>query len=314
MKTVALYLAPDFSLFHFAISQMVFSTRLDEPLFKLRIVAETPVVSLADGITVRADGGLELFWQADIVVVPAWNNYEDRPGAALKRALQQANERGVTIVGLCLGAYALAYSGLLDGKKAATHWMGESDFHSRFPQVQLDMNALYVRDGNVITSAGTAAGLDCCLAIVREIHGVKTANKLARLFVTSPHREGGQAQFIEQPLSRKTSNETINELLDYLRENLRTVNSVDNLAHRLSMSRSTFTRRFRKATGTSVTQWLINTKLQKGCELLESTQLSIETVAEQIGFQSAVSFRQHFVAKYKISPREYRRSFGEFRK
>lgn len=140
---------------------------------------------------------------ADIIIVPTWNDFDEKPTAALQMALQQANARGATLVGLCLGTYALAYSGLLDGKRAATHWMGEADFHQRFPQVRLDLNALYVQQGNLMTSAGTAAGLDCCLAIVWEIYGVKTANHLARLFVTPPHREGGQAQFIEQPYHAK---------------------------------------------------------------------------------------------------------------
>lgn len=182
-----------------------------------------PTVKLSDRITVQADGGLALFEQADIVVIPAWNAYAERPSGELQAALKQANERGAMIVGLCLGAYALAYSGLLNGKKVATHWAAESDFSERFPQVQLDANALYVQDGNVMTSAGTAAGLDCCLAIVREIYGVQTANHLARFFVTPPHREGGQAQFIEHPEPRKTPDENINELLDDIRKNLQAV-------------------------------------------------------------------------------------------
>ncbi|ABR73444.1 AraC family transcriptional regulator [Actinobacillus succinogenes] len=311
MKTVALYLAPNFSLFHFSVPQMVFSTQVDKPLFDLKIVAEMPTVKLSDGITVQADGGLELFERADIVIVPAWNDYAEQPSFALQTALQQANGCGVMMVGLCLGAYALAYSGLLNGKKAATHWAAESDFSRRFPQVQLDSNALYVQDGNVMTSAGTAAGLDCCLAIVREIYGVQTANHLARFFVTPPHREGGQAQFIEQPVPRKTFDENINELLDDIRKNLQAVYLIDDIADRLSMSRSTFTRHFRKATGQSFARWLIETRLQRGRELLESSKLPVEQIAEQSGFRSAVSFRQHFIEKHKISPRAYRKAFGD---
>lgn len=153
-------------------------------------------------------------------------------------------------------------------------------------------------------------GLDCCLAIVREIYGIKTANCLARLFVTSPYREGGQAQFIEQPLPRKTANENINELLNDIRANLQKNYEIDLLAKRLLMSRSAFTRHFRKATGLSFTQWLIETRLQKARELLESTQLPIEQIAEQIGFQSAVSFRQHFIAKHQTTPSAYRKAFS----
>ncbi|WP_420835341.1 GlxA family transcriptional regulator [Mannheimia massilioguelmaensis] len=312
MKTVALILYPHFSLFHFAIPQMVFSERglNGEPLFDLKIVAEQPEIPLSGGTMVHIDGDFSLLEQADFIIIPAWNNPAEPPTEALKIALQKAYLRGATVVGLCYGAYALAYSGLLDGKRAATHWKAEEDFHQRFPQIKLDMNSLYVEEERLITSAGTVAGLDCCLAIVRSIYGVKAANHMARLFVTSPHREGGQAQFIEQPLPRKTSNENINQLLDYLRENLPSPHSVNELATRLAMSRSTFTRHFRKATGMSVAQWLIETRLQKGRDLLESSQLTIENIAEQIGFKSAVGFRQHFLKKHQISPRAWRKQFG----
>lgn len=235
---------------------MVFSATglANEPLFDLKIVAEQPEISLSGGSVVQADCDLSLLETADIIIVPTWNDFDEKPTAALQTALQQANACSAMLVGLCLGTYALAYSGLLDGKRAATHWMGEADFHQRFPQVRLDLNALYVQQGNLMTSAGTAAGLDCCLAIVREIYGVKTANHLARLFVTPPHREGGQAQFIEQPVPRKTPDENINELLDNIRKNLQAVYFIDEIANRLSMSRSTFTRHFCKATGQSFAQ------------------------------------------------------------
>ncbi|WGE78730.1 GlxA family transcriptional regulator [Actinobacillus equuli] len=314
MKTVALILYPHFSLFHFAVPQMVFSATglANEPLFDLKIVAEQPEISLSGGSVVQADSDLSLLETADIIIVPAWNDFDEKPTVTLQTALQQANARGAMLVGLCLGTYALAYSGLLDGKRAATHWMSEADFHQRFPQVRLDLNALYVQQGNLMTSAGTAAGLDCCLAIVREIYGVKTANHLAQLFVTPPHREGGQAQFIEQPVPRKTPDENINKLLDGIRKNLQAVYFIDEIANRLSMSRSTFTRHFRKATGQSFAQWLIDTRLQKARDLLESTTLSIEQIAEQIGFQRAVSFRQHFKQRFHVSPNEWRKTFGEW--
>lgn len=157
------------------------------------------------------------------------------------------------------------------------------------------------------------ASLDCCLAIVRKYYGVKIANTLARLFVTAPHREGGQAQFIEQPIGRKTPDQSINQLLDFLRENLTLPHKIDQLADKLAISRSSFTRHFRKATGMSLTKWLIETKLQIGCDLLESTQLSIEAIAEQVGFNSSTSFREHFKAKYQISPTRWRANFAEIR-
>ena len=214
------------------------------------------------------------------------------------------------MVGLCYGAYVLAYAGLLDGKRASTHWMAEQDFKLRFPQVQLDMNALYVDDDGLITSAGTGAGLDCCLYIVRKFYGQKTANKVARMMVVPPHREGGQAQFIEQPLAPSTQDARINLLLDHLRQHLNQVHSVDALAQRAAMSRRTFTRHFSKATGMSLGDWLINERLQRTRELLESTTLPVEAISDLVGFQNPTSLRQHFKRKNQVSPSEWRRTFG----
>lgn len=160
-----------------------------------------------------------------------------------------------------------------------------------------------------VTSAGTAASMDCCLSIVRKLYGVKIANHIARILVIPPHREGGQAQFIERPISRSTPNHNINALLAYLNENLTALHSTDSLTERLSMSRSTFTRHFRKATGMSLNQWLIEARLQRARELLESTDLSITDIAEQSGFHSDTAFRQHFLKKHKISPNRWRKQF-----
>lgn len=309
LPTVALLLYPDFSLFHISVPLMVFSMEIDgQKLFRLKIVSsdETPNPS----IHMQSDGGLEILQEADIVIVPGWTDLDQPPSQALMAALNQAYGRQAVIVGLCFGAYVLAHAGLLNGKRAATHWLGEYDFSAKFPNVRLDVNSLYIEEDRLITSAGTAASIDCCLAIVRKIYGIKTANKMARLLVTAPHREGGQAQFIEQPLTRKTANENINQLLDFLRENLSQAHSIDRLAAQLSMSRSTFTRHFRKATGMSPTKWLIEVKLQKGRDLLESTHLSIEEIAEQSGFHSAALFRQQFKQKHRLSPKQWRMGFA----
>ena len=310
IPTVALVLYPQFSPFHFSVPYMVFSAEIDgKPLFNVKVVAENPTVTQSKPAIIQADGDLSLLEQADFVVMIGWDKLEQMPSAALTQALQQAARRGATVVGLCYGAYPLAYAGLLNGKKATTHWLGEADFRQRFPQVKLDCSAIYIEDENIITSAGTAAGLDCCLAIVRRQYGVKIANQLARLLVISPHREGGQAQFIEQPVTRKTANENINEWLDIMRANLNADYSIDTLAEKLMMSRSTFTRHFRKATGMALTEWLIEVRLQKGRELLESTKLGIEEIAHQIGFHSTTAFRQHFKAKHHISPKQWQKRF-----
>lgn len=310
---VALIVPPEISPFHFAVPYMVFSMELPERrLFDLKIITPDGEPLPADrALMVLPDGGLELTETADILVVPAWHDLNTPPQPELIDALARAHARGAHVVGLCYGAYALAYAGLLDGKRAATHWMAEQDFCKRFPCVKLDMNALYVEEDRLITSAGTGAGLDCCLYIVRAYYGPKTANKIARMMVIPPHREGGQAQFIEQPMALSTQDAQINRLLDYLRENLTKQHSVDELATRTSMSRRTFTRHFSKATGMTLVEWLVNERLQRTRELLETTSLPVEKISDLVGFQTPVSLRQHFRKRFRVSPRDWRRTFGQ---
>ena len=213
------------------------------------------------------------------------------------------------MVGLCLGTYVLAYAGLLDQHRAATHWEFERDFSERFPQVHLDSNALYTRDERLITSGGTAAGIDCCLDIIRQHYGSAIANRVARRMVLPPYREGGQAQFIERPVPETTRDGKINALLSSLRENLHQPQDLNTLARTLSMSRRTLTRHFHKATGMSLGEWLTAERLLRSQVLLETTGISIEGVAEKAGFDSPVSFRQRFKSRFGVSPSEWRRTF-----
>ena len=310
---VALVVYPNFSPFHFAVPYLIFNAELpDGRLFDLKIVSSGAKALTAErALTMHPDGGLELADTADIIVVPGWDDLNARPEPELVAAMARAYARGAHVVGLCYGAYALAYAGLLDGKSASTHWMAEKDFSSRFPRVHLDMNALYVDQDKLITSAGTGAGLDCCLYIVREYYGSKIANKVARTMVIPPHREGGQAQFIEQPMAVSTQDAQVNRLLDYLREHLDASHSIDDLAARTSMSRRTFTRHFIKATGMTLVDWLVNERLQRARDLLETTSLSVEKIADVAGFHTPISFRQHFKKRFQVSPRDWRRTFGQ---
>lgn len=313
VPVVALIVPPQTSAFHFAVPLMVFSMELaDGRLFDLKVIAPGGQPLQAErALTVVPDGGLELTETADILVVPSWHDLDTPPQSDLVEALARAHARGACVVGLCYGAYALAYAGLLDGKRAATHWMGEQDFGKRFPRVKLDMNALYVEEDGLITSAGTGAGLDCCLHIVRKYYGSKVANKVARIMVIPPHREGGQAQFIEQPMAFSTQDAQINRLLDYLRANIAKQHTVGDLAARTSMSRRTFTRHFSKATSMTLVEWLVNERLQRARELLESTSLPVEKISDLVGFQTPVSLRQHFRKRFQVSPRDWRRTFGQ---
>ena len=262
------------------------------------------------GFSLNISAGLEALEQADIIVVPFWEHIDTKPGIELVLSLQAAAERGAEIVGLCLGTYVLAWSGLLDGRRASTHWENEQDFKKRFPDVYLDTNALYVQDGNFITSAGTAAGIDCCLHIVRNHYGSAIANRVARRMVMPPHREGGQAQFIERPVQQSTQDARINKLLDYLRRNISVRHDLDTLARFVSMSRRTLTRQFMKATGLSLGEWLTAERLQRSQELLETTTLSVEKIAEDSGFHSVTNFRQSFKTQFGVSPAEWRKTFS----
>jgi len=310
---VGVILHPRITPFHFSVPYTVFGMALPEhPLFDLSIVAmpgEPPESEQV--VTVRPDGGLELLDSVDIAVVPGWHDLNEAPPPELVEALVRCHERGAHVVGLCYGTYALAYAGLLDGRRASTHWIAEQDFIARFPQVKLDTNALYVEEDRLVTSAGTAAGLDCCLFLVRKYYGAQIANKIARVMVVPPHREGGQAQFIEQPVAVSTQDAHINRLLDYLREHLASSHTIDELAARTAMSRRTFTRHFHKATGMTVVEWLVNERLRRGRELLETTSLSVEAIAEKSGFHTATSFRQHFRQRHQVSPRDWRKTFGD---
>lgn len=309
--TVAVVITPGFSPFHFSVPCILFGNAMPDPqLFNVEICAEQPGTVLSDiGLSMNVEHGLERLAVADIVIVPFWHNPDERPAQALLDALTHAWQRGAEVVGLCLGTYVLAYAGLLDHHCAATHWEYERDFSARFPAVHLDSNSLYTCDERLITSAGTAAGIDCCLNIIRQHYGAAVANRVARRMVVPPYREGGQAQFIERPLPENTRDAKINALMDYLRRNLDQPHDLDSLARFVNMSRRTLTRHFLKATGTSLGEWLNAERLQRSQELLETTDNSIESVAAMAGFQSPISFRQSFKARFGVSPSEWRRTF-----
>ncbi|WP_299999833.1 GlxA family transcriptional regulator [uncultured Cedecea sp.] len=309
--TVAVIATDGFSPFHLSVPCILFGTAMpQQDLFFLKICAEQPgVVDTSLGLSVNVELGLEQLDTADIVIVPYWHNPAEKPSQILLDKLVSCWQRGATVVGLCLGTYVLAYAGLLQGHHATTHWEFEQDFTERFPLVHLNNNALYISDERLITSAGTAAGIDCCLNIIRERCGSAVANRVARRMVVSPYREGDQAQFIARPVPVSTRDGKMNELMEYLRRNLEKQHDLDSLAKFVSMSRRTLTRHFLNATGISLGGWLNAERLQRSQELLETADHSIEVISGMAGFQSPVSFRQSFKAKYHVSPSEWRRRF-----
>ncbi|MEY2632569.1 MAG: hypothetical protein RIR00_1223 [Pseudomonadota bacterium] len=261
------------------------------------------------GFSLQVDAGLEALDRADIILIPSWRDIAEIPPAPLLDALRAAVGRGAQVVGLCLGAYVLAAAGLLDGRRATTHWAYAADFAARYPQIQVDPDVLYLQDGPLLTSAGTAAGLDCCLHLIRQQHGAEVANRLARRLVVPPHRQGGQAQFIDQPLPARPGDSRLAELLDWVRAHLDAEHSLDSLAARALLSRRSFTRHFRQLTGSTVGAWLLGERLALCQRLLESSGHGIDEIARLAGFASAVTLRHHFQQRFGVSPSAWRQTF-----
>tara|TARA_R110002167_G_scaffold204404_2_gene408485 strand:- start:17191 stop:18180 length:990 start_codon:yes stop_codon:yes gene_type:complete len=305
------------SLFHLSVPGMVFGIKPAPsglPPYEVRYCAPTPGRIRSDqGIEIEVPDGLGVMAKADIVIVPAWNHPEHVAPIALTDALQQANASGAQVVGLCLGAFVLGDAGLLDGRRATTHWACRELFAQRFPKADFHPDVLYIDDGDVITSAGTVAAIDCCLNLVRQRHGADVANRVARLLVTPPHRQGGQVQYIEQPVPILPSESRLPGVLQWAREHLSEPLSLDVLADIARMSRRTFTRRFREATGTTVVKWLAFERIARAQQLLETTDMPIERVAAEVGFGTALSLRQYFSNQVHTSPSSYRRAFRDGR-
>lgn len=299
------------SAFHLAVPGLVFTqSHPDMPAFIIQVCAHTPGPLQTDaGYAILPQFGLEALAHADIVVVPSWQVPHQRPHPDILTALQTAHARGAQLIGLCLGTYVLAEAGLLDGLRATTHWAYAQDFATRFPQVTLDAQVLYVDEGRILTSAGTVAGIDCCLHLLRRNYGPQAANSVARRLVAAPHRPGGQAQFIEHPVPATASDTRLSGVLDWVRTHLAEPHDLDTLAARALMSRRSFTRHFRQLTGCTVGEWLLNERLAFSQRLLEASPHSIETIAGMAGFGTATSLRQHFLKAYGVSPSNWRQTF-----
>jgi len=314
-ETIAVVAFDGISPFHLSVPCMVFGedrTEAGDSRFRLLVCGVEPgPLRTTAGFTLTVPHGLEAIRRAQIVIVPSWRDDRRPAPPALIRALQAAHRRGAVVVGLCLGAFVLAEAGLLDGRPATTHWNLAEVFARQYPKVTLQPEVLYVDDGDVLTSAGTAAGIDCCLHLLRVRYGAEAANRAARRMVVAPHREGGQAQYIERPVPAAAESDRLAPLPEWLGRHLHIPHELDSLARRALMSRRTFTRRFREATGTTVGQWLQNQRLALAQRLLETTGHPVERVATDAGFGSAVSLRKHFVAAFKTSPTAYRRQFSQ---
>lgn len=307
------------SPFHLAVPSLVFEARdaheePDSPPFVLQVCAVDPDaqgrIRTTAGYAIQPEHGLEAAADAQVLVVPSWRSPEESAPDALCATVRAAHARGATVVGLCLGAFVLAQAGILDGRRATTHWLGTQAMARLHPAVRLEPDVLYVEEdqGRIVTSAGTAAGLDCCLHLLRRWHGAALANRVARRLVVSPHRLGGQAQFIEQPMHEDRGGDRLSELMAWVCAHLAQPHTLDSVAARAAMSRRQFSRRFREVSGTSFLDWLLTQRLGHAQRLLEA-HTAVEAVATAAGFGSAVSLRQHFKRAFQLSPSAYRRMF-----
>lgn len=264
------------------------------------------------GLTVQVDGGPELLAQADLIVAPGWKGIDAPVPDRLAQALRAAHARGARLASICSGAFVLAATGLLNGRRAATHWRYAEALARSHPSIQVDAAVLYVEEERVFTSAGSAAGIDLMLHIVRSDFGPDAANSVARRLVVPAHRSGGQAQFVERPVA-KLPQSRLAPLLDRLRAEPARRWSVAEMARQSAMSERSFLRRFTEATGEAPGQWLTQVRVQEARRLLESTPASIEEVARLAGFGSVATLRHHFGRATGLAPREYRARFQHAR-
>ncbi|MGU3412651.1 transcriptional regulator FtrA [Enterobacteriaceae bacterium C23F] len=266
------------------------------------------------GIRLMTDGGYELLEQADTIVIPGWRGANMPVPEALCEALRVAHQRGCRVMSICSGVFVLAASGLLNGRQATTHWRYTEELQRRYPAIQVVEDVLYVGDARLLTSAGSAAGIDLCLHVVREDFGLDVANSVARRLVVQPHRDGRQTQHLERPVARSRESERLGQLFDWLHRHLAEPHTLESLALHVGMSPRTLLRRFREATGITPARWLLNERLQRAQQALGESRLSIEQIAQDNGFGSASALRHHFQQQFAISPQAFRKKFTQLTK
>lgn len=279
------------------------------PGYRVRVCAEQPEIDTGV-FTLRAPWGLEGLAAADTVVVPGIADPAAPLAPAVRTALRRAAADGTRIASICTGTFPLAASGLLNGLRATTHWLAADKLAAAHPDIEVDANVLYVDNGQILTSAGAAAGLDLCLHLIRRDYGAAVAADAARLSVMPLEREGGQAQFIVHDHTPAPAGSALEPVLAWIRDNLAGPLTLDQIAAHAGISTRTLIRRFRDQTGTTPLQWLHRARIRQAQHLLETTEHSVERIGAQVGFGSPTAFRDRFKRTAGVSPQAYRRTFG----
>lgn len=313
LRSVAVVLLDGIPEFEFGVACEVFGTDRSEqglPVYDFAVVAgEPPPLRLRSGLTVVPPHGLDRLVAADLVIMPGRCTTGAEPPAPLLDALRAVIQGGARVMSFCAGAFVLAAAGLLDDRRTAVHWLHADELAARYPRVRVDRDVLYVDDGQVLTSAGTAAAIDLALHVVRTEHGPAVANAVARRMVMPPQRDGGQAQYVESPVPRRCADDGIGRALTWALRRLDEPLPVERLAAKALMSPRTFARRFRDATGTTPHEWLVTQRVLHAERLLEDGR-SVEEVARHSGFGTAAALREQFVRRRGVPPQVYRRSFA----
>lgn len=308
---VAVLTYPNLCTFEFGIAMEIFAMprpELDVPWYECRVCSfQRGPLQAVGGISVTAPFGSRTLEWADTIIIPGWTETNHSISPRIVKAIRKAMQRGARLVSICSGVFVLAAAGVLDGRRATTHWRYVDRLSKHYPEIDLEPDALYVDDGNILTSAGSASGLDLCLHIVDRDYGSSVANVVARRLVLPAHRDGGQTQYTPAPVS--STDRTLGPLLDKLRAKLGSSHTVASMATQAGHSERTFVRRFRDATGQSPHAWLISERVRHARSLLETTSLNSEQIAEQCGFSTAETLRHHFRRAVGVPPMKYRASF-----
>jgi transcriptional regulator GlxA family with amidase domain len=310
MRTVAVLAYDGMSPFHLSVPCLVLGERRGRTAgYDVLVCAEKPGSMRTNaGFGISVDHGLEVMERADVVVLPSWEPGRQASDVLLD-AIRRAHARGATVVGLCIGAFLVAESGIAVGREVVTHWRWADELRVQHPELDVRADVLWSDLGDVITSAGTAASLDCCLHLVRMHHGVEEAEKVARDIVVAPHRSGSQAQYIPVPVPPDPGDDVIENAMVWARGRLDQPVSLDEWAGAVALSRRTFTRQFRARTGSSGQAWLLRQRLDRARLLLETTDLPVERVAASSGFGSSDALRHHFHTLLGTTPQRHRQEF-----